>query len=79
MKVSNSPASATVPPGPVNRSATSIVRSPVAERSVTVAPRQISGPPVSIAGDAFIKLPPTVPWARVACEPTIAHASARAE
>ena len=47
-------------------------------RSATVAPRQISGPPVSIAGEAFITFPPIVPCARVACEPTIALASARA-
>ena len=38
----------------------------------------MSGPPVSIAGDAFITLPPIVPCARVACEPTIAQASASA-
>ena len=34
--------------------------------------------PVSMAGDAFMRLPPIVPWARVACEPTIAEASASA-
>ena len=69
---------ATVAPGPAKSSSTGTVRVPVAERSVTVAPRQISGPPVSIAGEAFITFPPIVPWARVACEPTIALASARA-
>ena len=51
---------------------------PVGERSVADAPKQTSGPPVSIAGDAFIRLPPTVPCARVAWEPTIAQASASA-
>ena len=33
---------------------------------------------MSIAGEAFITLPPIVPCARVACDPTIAEASARA-
>ena len=42
-----------------------------------MAPRQISGAPVSIAGEAFITLPPMVPLARVACDPTMADASAR--
>ncbi len=45
---------------------------------MTVAPRHMSGPPVSIAGEAFMRLPPIVPCARVACEPTIAEASASA-
>ena len=45
---------------------------------MTVASKQTSGPPVSMAGDAFMTLPPIVPWARVACEPTIAEASASA-
>ena len=52
--------------------------SPAGERSVADAPKQTSGPPVSIAGEAFIRLPPIVPCARVACEPTIAHASVSA-
>ena len=43
-----------------------------------MAPKHSSGPPVSIAGEAFITLPPIVPCARVACEPTIAEASASA-
>ena len=33
---------------------------------------------MSIAGDAFMTLPPIVPCARVAWEPTIADASASA-
>ena len=65
-------------PGPVQRSSTAISREPDGDRSVAVAPKQTSGPPVSIAGEAFITLPPIVPCARVACEPTIAQASARA-
>ena len=52
--------------------------SPSGDCSVAVAPKQISGPPVSIAGEAFITLPPIVPCARVAWEPTIAQASASA-
>ena len=43
-----------------------------------MASKHSSGPPVSIAGEAFITLPPIVPFARVACEPTIADASASA-
>ena len=53
-------------------------RSPDRTAASRSAPRHSSGPPVSIAGDAFITLPPIVPLARVACEPTIADASARA-
>ena len=67
-------------PGPAKRSADA---RPGARRSAAVQRRpwrrgRCSGPPVSIAGEAFITLPPIVPWARVACEPTIADASARA-
>ena len=53
-------------------------RSPAAERRITVASKHRSGPPVSIAGDAFITFPPIVPLARVACDPTIDAASASA-
>jgi hypothetical protein len=45
---------------------------------VAVAPKTISGAPVSIAGEAFMTLPPIVPTLRVAWEPTIAEASASA-
>ena len=38
----------------------------------------MSGPPVSIAGDAFMTLPPIVPTWRVAWLPTMAEASASA-
>ena len=71
-------ASAVVAPGPVQRSLIATCREPEGDCSVAVAPKQTSGPPVSIAGDAFITLPPIVPCARVACEPTIADASASA-
>ena len=53
-------------------------RAPVPERRCADASKQSNGPPVSIAGDAFMTLPPIVPWARVACDPTIAEASASA-
>ena len=69
---SSSSGPAIVEPGPANSSSTDTMRVPAVDRSVTVAPRHISGPPVSIAGDAFITFPPSVPWARVAREPTIA-------
>ena len=69
---------AVVAPGPVQRSSIATAASPAGDCSVTVAPKQTSGPPVSIAGEAFITLPPIVPCARVACEPTIAQASASA-
>ena len=45
---------------------------------MAVAPRTMSGPPISIAGEAFMTFPPTVPCNRVAREPTIADASASA-
>ena len=54
------------------------VRSPDADRRSADAPKHSSGPPVSIAGEAFITLPPIVPCARVAWDPTIAEASASA-
>ena len=65
-----------VVPGPTKSSPTATDRVPDSERNVAVAPRQMSGPPVSIAGEAFMRLPPIVPCARVAWEPTIAEASA---
>ena len=74
----SSSGAATVEPGPEKRSATATVRSAPDDRRATVAPRHISGPPVSMAGEAFIRLPPSVPWARVACDPTIVLASASA-
>ncbi len=77
-ETSSSSALAAVVPGPVKSPSTETVRVPSTERRVAEASRQISGPPVSIAGEAFITLPPIVPCARVACEPTIALASARA-
>ena len=56
-----------VRPGPVHSSSIGTVRSPpAAERSVTRASRTSSGAPVSIAGEAFITLPPIVPTLRVA-------------
>jgi len=76
--MSSSSFEATVAPGPVRRSSTAMSRVPPVERRVTVAPRQINGPPASIAGEAFMRFPPIVPCARVACDPTIALASARA-
>ncbi len=51
---------------------------PVVDCSSTSAPRTTSGAPVSIAGDAFITLPPIVPTLRVDGEPTSALASASA-
>ena len=75
---SSSSASAVVAPGPVQRSSIATSREPERDCSVAVAPKQTSGPPVSIAGEAFITLPPIVPCARVAWEPTIAQASASA-
>ena len=62
----------------MNRSASATRRLPDAERSVATASKQISGPPVSIAGEAFMTLPPMVPALRVAWLPTMADASARA-
>ena len=51
------------PPGPgpqlVERDVAGARRRP--RRRVTTPPRQSSGPPVSIAGDAFMTLPPIVP------------------
>ncbi len=73
---SSSSAAADVRPGPVQRSARPTSRVPLGPWSTATAPWQRSGPPVSIAGDAFITLPPIVPFARVACEPTIDDASA---
>ena len=75
---SSSSGRADVEPGPVHSSSSSIERSPDADRRVAVAPKHRSGAPVSIAGDAFITLPPIVPCARVAWDPTIAEASASA-
>ena len=46
--------------------------------SSTSAPSTSSGAPVSIAGEAFITLPPSVPTLRVDGEPTSALASASA-
>ena len=63
---SSSPGSATVVPGPVQSSSRVTVRSPEADRRDADAPKHSNGPPVSIAGDAFITLPPIVPCARVA-------------
>ena len=74
---SSSSGAAVVTPGPVHSSSSESERSPAADRRVAVAPKQSNGPPVSIAGDAFITLPPIVPFARVAWDPTIADASAR--
>ena len=77
--VSSSPGSAEVFPGPVHSASSATSRvPPPALRSVTTPPRHRSGPPVSIAGDPFMTLPPIVPCARVAWEPTIADASASA-
>ena len=59
-------------------SATATQRVPAVERSVAVGAQHTSGEPVSIAGEAFITLPPSVPTLRVAWEPTIADASASA-
>ena len=67
-----------VRPGPLNRSASAIRRSPAVERSSTWASKQSSGPLVSAAGDALAMLPPSVPTCRVAGEPTIDAASAMA-
>ena len=75
---SSSLGSATVAPGPVQSAASGTVRSPDPDRIVTAPSKHSSAPPVSIAGDAFITFPPIVPCARVACEPTIAQASASA-
>ena len=65
-------------PGPVRRLSTATRRSPASETRTASAPRQISGPPVSMAGEAFMTLPPIVPMWRVAWLPTIAEASASA-
>ena len=65
-----------VAPGPVRSSVTGTRRSPDAERSIASAPKTMSGPPISIAGEAFMTLPPIVPCALVARDPTIAEASA---
>ena len=53
------------------------VREPPVERSSTSASSTSSGAPVSIAGEAFMTLPPIVPTWRVAGEPTSALPSAR--
>ena len=77
-ETSSSSYAVTVRPGPVKRSSTAISRCPLLDSSAHVAPKQISGPVVSAAGEALIRLPPTVPTFRVARDPTIAEASARA-
>ena len=53
-------------------------REPVVDCSSISAPNTTRGAPVSIAGEAFMTLPPIVPTCRVAGEPTSALASARA-
>ena len=52
---------------------------PAAERSSTEASKTSNGDPVSIAGEALHRLPPSVPRWRVAGEPTRADESERAD
>ena len=63
-------------PGPAQSSSSATVRLPFTDRSSAAAPSTVSGAPVSIAGDPFITLPPSVPTWRVDGEPTSADASA---
>ena len=70
---------ATVLPGPVHSSSTgSRARVASGERSSTSAPSTTSGAPVSIAGEPFMTLPPSVPTLRVDGDPTSAEPSASA-
>ncbi len=74
----SSSARAAVLPGPVHSSASATRRAAPGERSSTSAPSTTSGAPVSIAGEAFITLPPSVPTLRVEGDPTSAEPSASA-
>ena len=74
----SSSARAAVLPGPVQSDSIATRRAAPGERSSTSAPRTTSGAPVSIAGEPFITLPPSVPTLRVEGDPTSAEPSASA-
>ena len=76
--VQSSVEAAVVRPGACQSPAIGTLRSPSTEASFTEAPSTTSGAPVSMAGEAFITLPPMVPVPRVAGDPIRAAASASA-